>query len=156
MWICGNKGFLSIVGINDADWNEAVRRRLLPSGANRDEYLVVRARNANHITATFPHAKVVMKWSRWTDYPARAFMLREGVAAVIAQQVENIDYSNFKDSVKNHPLHDAYMAVWTVMNDYGRGKFGKKRIAPQFPFDDGDPASDYASDDYHPRHWPKR
>lgn len=50
------------------------------------------------------------------DYRFRAELPRKLVATVIADQVECIDYPNFKDSVPDRELHDAYMAFWTVMH----------------------------------------
>jgi hypothetical protein len=36
---------------------------------------------------------------------------------VVAQRVMGIGYGNFKDSVHDHKLHDAYARVWGVMAD---------------------------------------
>ncbi|WP_168794464.1 hypothetical protein [Paraburkholderia aromaticivorans] len=49
------------------------------------------------------------------DYQFRAFIRRDLVSAVIAQALMEIDYGNFKNSVKDHYLHDAYAEVWGVM-----------------------------------------
>jgi hypothetical protein len=44
----------------------------------------------------------------------------------------NVDYTNFKDTVKNRRLHDRYLDVWHTMGKlqpggpYGRGKNPKR------------------------------
>lgn len=97
MWICLNNAFLSIVSKECAN----------------DE-LLVRARRKEHITAVFPDANV--RESFGTDYQFRANVNRKDVAMAIAQHIERITYGNFKDSVRNKPLHDAYMGIWTIMS----------------------------------------
>jgi hypothetical protein len=98
MWICLNKAFYSVV----QDKNEPSR-------------LLVRARRAQDISKCFPDAKVIANVG--TDYKYRAFVSREDVAKAITNEIMNIDYSNFKSSVKNVDLHNAYMRVWHVMNE---------------------------------------
>lgn len=96
MWICTNKAFLSIV-----------------DKAKTPGCLVVRARVAGHIEAVFPAA--VVSRTPGNDYLFRAEISREDVAAALAEQARAISYSNFKDSVRNRQLHDAYFGVWTEM-----------------------------------------
>lgn len=96
MWVCLNNSFLSIV-------------------ANRHDpdLLLVRARIAGHIEAVFPGAKPYRK--EGSDYEFRADILRTEVKAALARRVEDIDYDNFKGSVKDDELHDAYMGFWSIM-----------------------------------------
>ena len=96
MWIMTNKSFLSVV-------------------ANRDDEktLLVRARLAGHIESVFPDAKIFYKTG--SDYLYRALIPREQVAQVIAKQITEINYDNFKNSVKNRPYHDALLGIWTIM-----------------------------------------
>ena len=96
MWICTSNGFLSVV-------------------ANRDDKstLLVRARLAGHIESAFPDAKIFYKTG--SDYLYRALIPREEVAQVIAKQITDINYDNFKNSVKNRPYHDALLGMWTIM-----------------------------------------
>ena len=96
MWVCLSNSFLSIVH----------------KDCGPDE-LLVRARRPGDIEAVFPEAKVVK--STDTDYLFRAVISRACVAATIAAEVSAIDYNNFKNSVKNNRLHDAYAAVWSIM-----------------------------------------
>jgi len=97
MWLMLNNCFLSIVS----------------KDCRRDE-LMVRARRRGDIKKVFTAARVVH-----TPYPAdyryRAVVKRTEVAKAIAAQVDLIDYGNFKDSVRDDRLHNAYMRVWGAM-----------------------------------------
>lgn len=96
MWICLNNSFLSIVHKECA----------------ADE-LLVRARRPGDIERVFPDAKVIR--SPGTDYLFRAALPRARVAEAIAVEVASVDYPNFKDSVDDDKLHNAYGRVWGVM-----------------------------------------
>ena len=96
MWLCLNNAFLSIVE---------------PPKAG--DKLLVRARRKGDIERIFPSATVERTPGR--DYLWRAFINREQVAQVIAQHVAAIDYGNFKDSVRDNKLHDAYARFWGIM-----------------------------------------
>lgn len=97
MWICLYDCFLSIVA----------------KDCKPDE-LLVRARRAGDIEKIFPQAKV----TRYTksDYLFRAVVPKTEVISRLATEVEDIDYSNFKDSVQDKKLHDAYLSVWHTMS----------------------------------------
>lgn len=97
MWICLNNAFLSVVSDPAAPMN-----------------LLVRARREGDIEAVFGDAFPVVSLPR-RDYRFRASIPRETVGAAIAQSLVNIDYGNFKDSVKDACLHDAYASVWGLM-----------------------------------------
>ena len=96
MWLCTSNAFLSVVADRD----------------NPDR-LLVRARVAGHIELVFPDAKVFT--DRKADYLYRAFIRREVVAQAVAANISKIDYDNFKDSVQDPVLHNAYMNVWGAM-----------------------------------------
>lgn len=96
MWLCLSNSFLSIVAHRD-----------------QPDQLLVRARARGHIEAIFPGASVLE--TRDADYGFRAVVPRTEAAEVIRRQVEGIDYPNFKDSVRDRRLHDAYMAFWSTM-----------------------------------------
>lgn len=99
MWICLNNAFLSIVTPSKDE-------------PGSDE-LLVRARRPGDIEGVFPDAKVEKRPER--DYLYRALVPREKVAMVLAAQVMGIDYNNFKDSVRDRKLHDAYASLWGIM-----------------------------------------
>lgn len=98
MWIFLNNAFLSIVADRDSD------------------NLLVRARIAGDIERTFPGFKVTEGGG--SDYRFRAWVDRETVADTLRTQVQSIDYSNFKSSVKDTDRHDAYFDVWDTMRAY--------------------------------------
>ena len=96
MWICTNKSFLSIVADRHSQDN-----------------LLVRARVDGHIENVFPQAKVFTMQD--ADYRYRALINRQEVQRVMAEQIQAIGYDNFKNSVENRELHDAYLKIWRVM-----------------------------------------
>ena len=95
MWLCLNDAFLSIV-----------------DDGKVDGCLVVRARRKGDIEKLFPSVKVITLKSR--DYQFRAHVSRELIAEQVAAQVMAIDYPNFKDSVQDNDLHDAYAGFWQL------------------------------------------
>ena len=98
MWICLNNAFVSVVSKGD--------------DAGK---LCVRARRREHLVALFPGAEIIANGG--TDYEFRAYIARDEVARVIGAALKNIDYKNFKNSVKDEPLHSGYSNVWAVMQD---------------------------------------
>lgn len=126
MWICLNNAFLSVVEPG------------APTLASGD-FLLVRARRKGDIEAIFASAKVERKPER--DYLFRALIPRAEVAAALAEQVKGIAYPNFKNSVKNGKLHDAYARIWGIMAALqpsapysGRNNPGKQAKQPRFRF----------------------
>ena len=81
--------------------------------ASKPGCLVVRARRPGDLERYFPDA--VIKKTVGNDYLFRAEISREEVARVVGEYVMNITASNFKDSVTDRKLHDAYMGVWHTM-----------------------------------------
>lgn len=113
MWICLNNAFFSIVASPD----------------KADDRLVVRARRKGDIERVFG---VTGEFSPGRDYAYRVRLERATVADVLMTLALNISYGNFKSSVKDDRLHDAYARVWGVMGSlqvggpYSRGPAGKK------------------------------
>lgn len=50
-----------------------------------------------------------------SDYHYRCAIPKSVVKEAIMTEIEDIDYSNFKNQVKDHELHNAYLSVWTTM-----------------------------------------
>jgi len=98
MWIMLNNAFISIVA-KDC----------------RPDELMVRARRPGDIERLFPETNGQVQQFTASDYHYRAAIKRSRVALVISEHIFGVDYSNFKDSVKDRPLHDAYMRVWHAM-----------------------------------------
>lgn len=103
MWICMNDGFVSAV-ISEQD----------PS------MFKVRARKREHLEALLKSASlnIPIHESRKADYRFRIFIRKEKFAEMIADRICDIDYSNFKDSVKNKALHDLYEYFWFLHYSY--------------------------------------
>ena len=99
MWIFTNQGFISAV-----------------TDFNKQGNLLVRARAKEHLTHLFPDA-VVQKTSD-ADYLYRASIPQAEVAGVIAEQIQAIDYTNFKKSIPDDEYHAACSGVWHVMYRY--------------------------------------
>lgn len=123
MWICLNDGFLSAVAADPARLPKADRKRI---GGQRP--LCVRARNADHLRALFPDY-TVYEW-KGRDYPARIFIGADQFAAFVAGRAVNITATNFKDSVADNELHDAYMGIWSVMHRYQHGAYNRGAYDP--------------------------
>lgn len=98
MWLCISGAFLSIVHKDCA----------------ADE-LLVRARRPGDIEKLFP-AAVVTK-TIGNDYLFRAVVKRTDVAAAMTGLVDDLDYPNFKNTVRDNKLHNAYNKIWHVMAD---------------------------------------
>jgi hypothetical protein len=103
MWMFLSDAFLSIV----ADKADPVGGRLL-----------VRSRRAGDIERVFPEAEVFSIVG--ADYAFRAWLPRERVATAMEDQVQSIDYVNFKDSIEDTAYHDAALAAWSTMTSYQR------------------------------------
>ena len=97
MWIFLSDAYLSIVAV-----------------PNEPDKLLVRSRFPKDIFQVFPAAKLFTK--PVYDYKYRALVSRVEVAQVIGDQLLNIKYTNFKDSVKQVRRHDAYFDVWDIMH----------------------------------------
>lgn len=101
MWICFNDGLVS-----------AVQDRENP------RRLVIRARRREILERLFPGEKVVVGGS--TDYNYRVFCDRAAFAETVRQNVLDIDYGNFKNSVEDPELHDLYASFWELHFEYQR------------------------------------
>lgn len=99
MWIFLSEAFLSIV---DDKFNPG--------------YLMVRARARGDIEHVFHGVRARHTPNR--DYAYRAPVHREVVADRIALQIRQIEYSNFKDSVRDDARHYAYLDCWNQMRSF--------------------------------------
>lgn len=97
MWVCFYDAFLSIVH-KDCEPDE----------------LLVRARRPGDIEKIFPDA-IVTEYDR-SDYQFRAVVKRSAVAEALTNEVDDIEYPNFKNQVADTPLHNAYLDIWTTMS----------------------------------------
>lgn len=95
MWICLNDGFLSAVEHKDAP-----------------DRLMVRARKRGHLVAVFGKDAKIIKSPPGSDYAYRISVSKKDFAEIITNRIMNLDYPNFKDSVKDNRLHNMYARWW--------------------------------------------
>lgn len=126
MWICLNNAFISIVTM-----------------PGEPDNLLVRARRPGDLEAVFPGCAVVRTPKR--DYLYRTVLPRAVVGLAISQHIGSISYPNFKNSVQNDKLHDAYGATWVTMaklqavRPYANDSFAAQRIEYRFMQEEGRP-----------------
>jgi hypothetical protein len=77
--------------------------------------LVVRARVREDLENTFPTLKEQIIESTDSDYRFRLFVTKQFFCGVMNTKIMDIDYDNFKNSVKQNWRHTAYFAIWTIM-----------------------------------------
>ncbi len=120
MWVMMSDCFISVVSKDCAE----------------DE-LMVRARRPGDIEKLFPNA-VVTEYTA-SDYHYRAAVKKTEIKAALANEVDRVTYDNFKSSVGDDPLHNAYMRVWTAMASLQPQApySGKPRLFPTDIYGDG-------------------
>lgn len=101
MWICLNNGFVSAV----EKWGDPDR-------------LIVRARRREHLADNFANWNIETHDDR--DYRYRIDISKEDFANIVKSRIMNIDYGNFKDSVRDDQLHNLYANFWTLHWRYQR------------------------------------
>ena len=100
MWLCFNDGFLSVV----ADRENPAR-------------LLIRARRKQDLLNVCGNGVEVIE-NAGTDYRWRTFIDRKAFSALVAGRIDKMDYTNFKDSVKNTDLHEMYFDFWELHRRY--------------------------------------
>jgi hypothetical protein len=99
MWIMLNDAFISIV-----------KKDCKPGE------LLVRARRPGDLERVFAN-KLKVTRSTDSDYMFRAVIKVKDIKAVMNREIDNVVYSNFKDSVRDDDLHRAYLKVWQAMSE---------------------------------------
>jgi hypothetical protein len=99
MWICLNDAFFSVVAHRD-----------------KPNVLLVRARNREHLEKYFPGE--LINELHDADYRYRVEVYRRRFAAMIATKIDDIDYPNFKNSVKESLLSKLYNSFWGLHWNY--------------------------------------
>ena len=100
MWICLNDAFLSVVADKD-----------------NPERLLVRARRKSDLTSALGEDVEVIE-NAASDYRWRTFVDRSAVKELLERRIDTLSYTNFKNSVKSHDLHDTYMEFWHTHRRY--------------------------------------
>lgn len=98
MWIILNDAVLSLV-----------------ENQKRTSTLLVRSRLPEDINRVFPDAVV---WETTdSDYRYRTVVPKKLAGELLASKIEEINYSNFKDSVGEDDRHDVYTRVWSELSE---------------------------------------
>lgn len=133
MWVITTEGFYS--GVRDK---------------HDDTMIVVRARKREHLVALKRRVPAAGKIESHTgtDYPFRVRLsLAEWIRFCADHAADTIEYTNFKDAVRNKHDHDVYLRVWGVLHDLTPRKvrdaanrrwdrrYSRTRYRGQEPFD---------------------
>ncbi len=97
-----NVGYVSVVDKKRTDKNLTMRSR------DRDSIRL--------LMDTIGHFDAEITEGGGTDYPYRIVLSREELKAILASQVDQLDYYNFKTEatrIRGRKYHDFLMNVWT-------------------------------------------
>jgi hypothetical protein len=104
VWFCFNDGFVSVVQ-DKRDPNK----------------LMVRGRSYQHLQNIFGQSVRIVVTPR-NDYRFRVFTNRQEWADIVSKRIHDINYGNFKDSVKEKKLALLYGEFWYLHMIYQEGK----------------------------------
>lgn len=110
MWIVTNKSFLSAV-----------------QDSNDHTKFVVRARIKGDLEAFFSGISVNVIESDDSDYRFRVFVSKDVFKTHMIKNINSIDYSNFKDSVKDPERKGWYTKLWAVMFNVQEMTYGVQK-----------------------------
>lgn len=103
MWVFTQTGFVS-----------AVQNRHNP------DYLVVRGRDRQSLQELADVCAVEIKFMTGSDYPYRVFVSKEDFRSWMNDQIDFLDYDNFKNQVaitRGKDFAHALGSVWSTMHD---------------------------------------
>src|SRR5258708_37589302 len=122
MWIMLSDCFFSIVA----------------KDCSREE-LMIRARRPGDIEKVFPSARGKVAAFTASDYHYRCAISKSEIKSALIGEIDRVVYSNFKNSVQDHDLHQAYMRVWSAM----------AAVQPQQPYAARARGTRFLFDDFH-------
>lgn len=138
MWIMLNDAFFSLVNKDCKPTEVLVRARMKGD--------LEKVFNDSKLLETAGLKPVTVTRYTKSDYLYRAVVDRKHMLAVMAAELERVVYSNFKASVRDSKLHNAYNRVWGIMAGlqefppYSGAGLAPKKRAPSlfgdFGFDD--------------------
>ena len=134
MWIMTNRGMLSLVQHRE-----------------KPDTLLARARDRQTLEALLPELEPIELPS--ADYRYRVEVPKSAMATLASWLVETIDYDNFKNSVQDDALHDAYSQVWTTMVRYQNGNYApnwNQRGYTGYLWPDEDPVHEQSLNEHDP------
>jgi hypothetical protein len=103
MWIFTNRGYISVVSKKDSPNEVMVRSReksvlsWIQEVAKAEELTVSRIYEYDHLKC---------------DYKYRLFMTKYDFSCLMAWLILNMEYTNFKDSIKNQEYGNLCMNIW--------------------------------------------
>ncbi|OED40237.1 hypothetical protein ACH42_17130 [Endozoicomonas sp. (ex Bugula neritina AB1)] len=112
MWIFTSDGMISIV-----------RHR------EETQTFMVRARQPEVLQALFPESEVIT--TPEADYRYRINVCQSDLIELITDELEDLQYDNFKNNITDHDYHMACGRVWSVMYNYQQGMERLKHPEPK-------------------------
>lgn len=108
MWVMTNRGFYSAIQFDP-------RKASKEAPGWTKNVLLVRTRDEESVKRLAQAVGRDYHETKAGDYLYRIQVTRREFRTFLGDEVDRIGYGNFKSSVKNKPLHDAYMKVWSAM-----------------------------------------
>ncbi|MGM0946501.1 MAG: hypothetical protein ACQEW9_15060 [Bacteroidota bacterium] len=107
MWIASKNGFISIVQHRD-----------------QPDQVLFRARVRKDLESLFPSQEIIE--TPEADYGYRVYVSKQQAVEIISNQVQEIDYPNFKNKIAQTPDQqdklNAYHDIWGVMWNYAKNR----------------------------------
>lgn len=100
MWIVSNNSYISVV-----------------ENRNNRDYFVVRARIKGDLENFFAGEKIEVHETSDSDYRFRTFVKKTDFITQMSENINKINYTNFKDSVKEIDRKSWYTKIWYIMYD---------------------------------------
>lgn len=110
MWIVTNKSFLSVV-----------------QDRKNPDKMVVRARVKGDLESFFGSDIKVLETDD-SDYRFRTFVHRTVLKGKMLEEINSIDYSNFKNSVEDDERYGWYTQIWSVMYRVQENLYGVQKM----------------------------
>lgn len=101
MWIFTQAGLVSIV-----------------EDMNNKNRLVVRARERGTLETLMPEYIKLIQNTPSADYHFKVFLDRDVVANFVKIWTQEIDYTNFKGSIKDYEYHKILLSIWSIFRNY--------------------------------------
>ena len=106
MWIVTNKSFMSVV-----------------QDKKNQNLFVVRARINGDLEEFLGPNAIVLETDD-SDYRFRSFVHKDIFAKKMTEHINSIDYTNFKDSIKDLDRKTWYTKIWSIMFDVQESLYG--------------------------------
>ena len=111
MWIFSKDGFVSVVEHRDD------KELLLIRGRIKDDIEDI-ANLAEVLTGEKPEIVEMPD----ADYRFRIFLSKHVFKEIMQVKIDDLDYPNFKSSIRDHDRHNAYLDIWSVMHGFATRK----------------------------------